>query len=350
MILRPGPEVSADELLATSFLDYPAAADLVACVLPVFSPRGAAIIHAEGALCPVRVDAEAAVLAEVIADIVPAIAGGDLAAIAPAAPGPRCAYLQSRRLIRYDFDLRAARVVPLVRGECVATHAIWLSDQEDELAVQVEDTRRYDEGGLILHRVEVFDASGRRRGAAPLPGPRAPGLGWAAGAGLVALARPGGLDVLGPDLRPLPGHPLAELAARCLAEADARAVHALRIHPSRPLALLSAYTRDIFGLRDFFVWRVSWGDAPGARLLAQVAAVGDVSFGAFAPGLDALDLRVLSGGVTRVLLALGPRDLRDLGPSRGLQGGCWSGPPLRYLAFEREGAQVVVWTCPEGLT
>lgn len=349
MILRPGPGVTGDELLATSFLDYPVDDALVACVLPVFAPRAAAIIHAEGALCPLRVDEDGVALVEVVTDVVPAIAGGELAAIHPAAPGRRCAYLQSRRMIRYDLDLRSTRIVRMVRGESVVVHAIWLSDQEDTVAVQVEDTSRYDEGGLVVHRLEVFGPSGARSGAVPMPRPRAPGLGWAAGDGLLAVAGEHGLDVFGPDLRPIPAHPLTRAAAQCLAEAGVPALHALRIHPARPLAVFAAAISDVFGLREFLVWRVTWADggAPAVRQLAQIAAVGDLSFGSFAPGLDAIDLHARGGGVTRLLLALGPDRLLDLGPSRGLQAACWTGPPLRYLAFEQSGAQVVVFAPPE---
>lgn len=351
MIVRPGPEVQLTERLATAFHDYPLDEALVACVLPVHRAGAAAVISYEGALCPLHVDDDGAAILEMIGDVVPAVAGGELAAIAPAARGQACAYLQSRRLIRYDLAQRSRQLVRLVRGDQAAIAAIWLSDQEDRIAVQVEDTGRYDEGGLVLHRLDVFtvgEAGGARVASVPLPRERAPGRGWAAGAGLVAIAGPDGLAVSDGSLQPLRDHPLARAARLALDEASAREIHDLRIHPREPLAVLVACTRDVFGLRDFTVWRATWDAAgPVVRRLAQVHAIGDLALGSFAPGLDAIDLRVVVGDVVRPLLAVRGATLFDLGPSRGLQGAGWSGPPLRYLAFERAAAKVVVWTFPE---
>jgi hypothetical protein len=350
VIVRPGPGAEHVELHPLAFHDYPLADDLVACVVPVGRHGEVAVVSFEDALVPLRVDEHGAARREAIVDVVPAIAGGDLSAVHPAAPGQVCTYLQSRRMIRYDLVQRAPRVVPMTTGESLVIHGMWLSGQEDRIAVQVEDTSRYDEGGLVLGRVELFDlraARPARVGAAPLPRARAPGLGWAAGAGLVAIAEDGGLTLLDAAMQPLDEHPLARAIRPALADVGAAEVHALRIHPTEPLALLAACTSERMGVRDFALLRASWSAAGPAevRLVATLHAVGDLAFGAFAPGRDALDVRVATGGVTWLFIVADGRTLHDLGPSRGTQGACWSGP-RHFLAFERSGAQIVVWALP----
>ncbi|PCC72940.1 hypothetical protein SAMN02745121_02058 [Nannocystis exedens] len=350
MIVQPGPDVERRELLAVAFHDYPLDDALVACVVPVGSPAAAAVISYENALCSLHVDEHGAAIREHHLDVVPAIASGELAPVHPAMPGRACTYLQSRRMVRYDLDQRVTKQLRMVRGDDSLIAGTWLSGQENRLAVQVEDTSRYDDGGLVLGRVEVFDlATDRRLGAAPLPRARDAGQGWAAGADAVAIARDGGLVVFDAAMQPLADHPLARAARTALADAGASEVHALRIHPSQPLAVLAACTADVMGVRDFTLHRVGWGATgePEVRRLAKLHAVGDVGFGAFAPAGDALDIRVATGGVTWMMLAVGPRLLLDLGPSRGLQGAVWSGP-RRFLAFERGTAQIVAWNLPEG--
>lgn len=351
MIVSPGPEVERRELLAAAFHNYPLDDALVACVVPVGSPGGAAVISYENALCSLHVDEHGAAIRELVTDVVPAIASGDLAPIHPAAPGRACTYLQSRRMVRYDLDQRATQQIRMVSGDNVVIAGIWLSGQENRLAVQVEDTSRYDDGGLVLGRVEVFDrASGRRLGAAPLPKARTAGQGWAAGAGVVAIAERGSLTVFGPDMSPLADHPLTRAARAALAEAGGSEVYALRIHPSLPVAMIATGTADMMGVRDFVLHRITWTETGAfeVRRFAKLHAVGDLAFGAHAPAGDALDIRISTGGVTWMMLAVGPRTLLDLGPSRGLQGACWSGPS-RFLAFERAGAQIVVFTLPQGI-
>jgi hypothetical protein len=350
VIVQPGPDVERRELLAVVFHNYPLDDALVACVVPVGTPGAAAVISYENALCSLHVDEHGAAIREHITDVVPAIAVGDLAPVHPAAPGPVCTYLQSRRMVRYDLAHRATQQLRMLHGDNTLLAGTWLSGQENRLAVQVEDTSRYDDGGLVLGRVEVWDlAAGRRLGAAPLPRARDAGQGWAAGADVVAIARDGGLAVFDAAMQPLADHPLARAARAALAEAGAAEVHALRIHPTQPLAVLAACTADVMGVRDFTLHRVTWGQAgePEVRRFAKLHAVGDLGFGAFAPAGDALDVRIATGGVTWMMLAVGPRALLDLGPSRGLQGAGWSGP-RRFLAFERGTAQIVVWNLPEG--
>lgn len=351
MIVRLGPEVERRELHAIGFHDYPVMDALIACVVPLATRDETAVITYEGALVPMHVDERGAARREAILEIVPAMAGGELAAIHPAAPGQACTWLQSRRLLRHDLGQNVSRVVPMVTGDSLVIHGMWLSGQEDRIAVQVEDTSRYDEGGLVLGRLEVFDLAAPRAvrvGRVDLPRARAPGLGWAAGAGLVAVAEKDGLTLLDAGLQPLPDHPLARAVRAALAEVGAAEVHALRIHPTEPVAVLAACTRELMGVRDFALLRATWGDGDAARVspLATLHAVGDVGFGAFAPGGDALDIRVATGGVMWLLVAAGARTLFDLGPSRGSQGACWAGAG-EYLAFERSGAQIVVWNLPE---
>ncbi|MDC0716813.1 hypothetical protein [Nannocystis bainbridge] len=350
MIVQPGPDVERRELLAVAFHNYPLDDALVACQIPIGTPGGAAVISYENALCSLHVDEHGAAIRELITDVVPAIAPGDLAPVHPAVPGPVCTYLQSRRMIRYDLAAHATRQLRMLHGDNTLLAGAWLSGQETRLAVQVEDTSRYDDGGLVLGRIEVFDlATDRRLGAAPLPRARDAGQGWAAGADIVAIAQNGGLAVFTADFALLIEHPLTRAARDALAEAGASEVHSLRIHPTQPLAVLAACTADTMGVRDFTLHRITWS-ATGSfevRRLAKLHAVGDVGFGAFAPAGDALDVRIATGGVTWMMLAVGPHALLDLGPSRGLQGAGWSGP-RRFLAFERGAAQIAVWNLPEG--
>lgn len=346
MIVRPGPGLRLAELHPAEMHAYPLDDRLIAQVVPVYQPAGAAAITYDDTLSPLRVDEAGAAVAERISGYVPAISGGELAALRPAGPGPALAYLQSRRLIRYDLAQRAHRLLRLVQGDQVAIAGMWLSGQESRVAVQIEDTSRYDEG-VVLARVDVFELAGARVGAVDLERPRAAGQGWAAGAGLVAVARAGGLEVRDASLAVVPDHPLALAVRGALAEVSASEVHALRIHPDRPLAAVVACTRDVMGLRDYAVWRVTWEGPAEVRLLAQVLAVGDVDPGGFSPAGELLDLRVTSSGATRLVVIAGVDRVLDLGLVRALQAACWSGPPLRYLAFERAGPQVLVWSWPE---
>lgn len=349
MIVRLGPGIGRRELLAVAFHDYPLDDARVACVVPVGTPGAAAVISREGALRTLHVDEHGASLHERVDDVVADIAAGELAPIHPAAPGMSCSWLQSRRVIRHDLGLRAHQQLRMVSGDALVIAGAWLSGQERAIAVQVEDTSRYDAGGLVLGRVEVFDLGGPqgRRGMAPMPRARPAGQGWAAGNDVVAIARDGGLTVYDAGLFAAPNHPLTRASRTAVIEAGAREVHAVRLHPSAPVAVLAICTAEVMGMRDFALYRLTWSEAGAAevRPLAQLHAVGDVGFGAFAPGGDAVDVRVRTGDVDWLMLAT-PSALLDLGPARGLQEAVWSGP-RRFLAFERATAQIAVWSLPE---
>lgn len=347
MIVRPGPGLRFAQRHPIGWPRSPVEPGLVGAVVPVRRDRSVAVISLAERLCLLTVDRDLAVVAESITGYVPAIATGDLIPIHPAARGAACTYLQSRRLIRYDLDARAHRVSPLLRGDDTGQHAIWVDAEEARLAVQVEDTSRYDDGGTVITRVDVFDvkAAPRRLGGRALPTVEAAGSGWAAGAGLVALAAAGGLLVFDADLQPLPAHPLATAARQALAEVGADRPHALRIHPSRPLAVLAACTAESGGMRTYETWRLAWpGGAPQVRPMAGFSAIDGLAFGAFAPEGEAVDVRASTCGAARlVLLDAEAEAIHDLGIARALQGAGWSVGPLRYLAFDGATGEILIW-------
>lgn len=347
MIVRPGPGLRFAQLHPIGWPKSPIDPGLVGAVVPAYRDRGVAVISLAERLCVLTVDRDAAVVAEAITGYVGAIAAGDLIPIHPVARGPVITYLQSRRLIRYDLDAHAHRVLPLLRGDDTGQFGIWVDAEEARLAVQVEDTSRYDDGGKVITRVDVFDvkAEPRRLGGRALPTVEAAGFGWAAGFGVVALAAAGGLEVFDADLQPLPRHPLAAAAGRLLTEVGADRVHALRIHPMRPIAALAVCTAESGGVRSYETWRIAWPDgAPQVRAMAGLSAIDGLAFGAFAPQGEAIDLRASTCGAARlVIFDAEVEAIHDLGIARTLQGACWTVGPLRYVAFDGATGEVLIW-------
>lgn len=135
-----------------------------------------------------------------------------------------------------------------------------------------------------------------------------------------------------------------------LAETGADRVQSLRIHPARPLALLSVRTLDNAGLRSFATFRAAWpAGKPEVRALAEFSAIDGLALGAFAPVGEAIDVRASTSGATRlVIVDAAANVVHDLGIARSLQGACWSTGPLQYLAFDRAAPEILIWTVPEG--
>lgn len=345
MIVDPGPETTLALLNPGGRAEFPVDPGQVGLVLPLLSPAEVALLSYDEVLLRVRLGARSATIGEQVRGYLPSIAGGELFALIPAARAGTCTYLQSRRLVHYDFDAHNHRVDMVAHGEEMAVAAAWLGPREDAVVVQIEDTSRYDEGGLTLSRLTAFDLTGprgTRLGAIELPRLIARGRGWSAGGGLLGVIVEGELQVFDAGLQRRSDHPLA-LAARALAAEAPGALQELRIHPHAPLALLATQERDLFGLRDYALWWVRWSGSTATRQLAcRLRAIGGLSLGAFAPEDEWVDLRVDSSGATRLVLLARTRAL-DLGAIRGLQAGCWSTGPLRYLAFEPDADQILIY-------
>ncbi|HEY0133854.1 MAG TPA: hypothetical protein VGB85_07235, partial [Nannocystis sp.] len=285
MILQPGPGTTSALVSPGGRAEFPVDPGEVGQVLPLLSPAGVALLSYDEVLLRVRVEARGATIVEQVRGYLPSIAGGELFALTPVAPSAACTYLQSRRLVRYDFDAHDHRVDMVAHGEEMAVAAAWLSPREDAVVVQIEDTSRYDEGGLTLSRLVGFDLTGaraRRIGAIQLPRLIARGRGWSAGGGLLGVIVEGELQVLDAGLQRRDDHPLAQAARALTAEAPG-VLQELRIHPHAPLALLSVQERDLLGLRDHALWWVRWsGDTVERRLACRLRAIGGLALGAFA--------------------------------------------------------------------
>jgi hypothetical protein len=347
MIVRPGPGLEFPQLHPLGWPMSPIEGALVAAVVPLYRRGEVAVLSYAEALQLLKVEREAAVITEALTRYVGAIAVGDITPVHPTTAGPVCAYLQSRRLLRVDCDAHTHRESRLLRSEENAQYGMWADAEMRRIAVQVEDTSQYDDGEKVIHRVDVFDVSGevRRIGGRELDRPEERGEGWAAGGGLVAVARAGGLEVFDAELQPLPRHPLADGARRALSESGADRVHALRIHPTRPVAALSVRTGEAGGMRSYATWWISWSNgAAEVRSLAEFSAIDGLALGAFAPQGEAIDVRAATCGATRlVIVEVAAGLLHDLGIVRKLQGACWSTEPPRYLAFDRTTGEILVW-------
>ena len=352
MIVRPGPGLRFTQLHPLGWPQSPLDPGLVAAVVPLYRDRSVAVISFAEQLCVLRAERDEAVVAAAITGYVGAIATGDLSPVHPVRPGPVCTYLQSRRMIRLDTEQRTHRETRLLRGEDIAQFGMWVDAEERRVAVQVEDTSHYDEGGRVICRVDVFDVHSEPRaiGGRELPALRAPGFGWAAGGEVVAIVMASGLAVFDADLQPIEGHPLTLAARRILAEVGATEVQALRVHPTRPLAVLSVCVAENGGLCSYETYRVSWSDgSPEVRALAGFSAIDGLTFGAFAPDSELLDVRAATCGATRlVVFDEAGGVVHDLGIARSLQGACWSTGPLRYLAFDRATQEILIWPAPGG--
>lgn len=347
MIVRPGPGLQFPQLHPVGWPPPPIDPGLCVAIVPVYLPREVAVISQTDVLLRLLVDREEVTITETIHGYVGALAVGDLTAVHPARPGPFGTYLQSRRLISYDFNKHTHREWRLLGAEENALYGMWLDDEMRRIAVQIEDTSEYDDGGKVIARVAVFDvrAAPRRLGGRVLDQVEERGFGWAAGAELLAVATDGGLDVFDADVNPIPGHPLADAVQKILADVGAKRLHALRIHPSRPLAALAVCTSDNAGLRGYATYRIDWSrGAADVRPIADYAAIDGLAFGAFAPHGEAIDVRAATSGATRLVIHDPAANLvHDLGIARDLQGACWSTDPARYLAFDRAGPEILIW-------
>ncbi|NVJ02312.1 hypothetical protein HV824_29920 [Myxococcus sp. AM009] len=306
-------EPNKDPFLLTPGLPAPAAPvrqaspfpwNEVALVFPAPVPDSVAVLTLNDKLWRLELSGPEVRRVEVDDEYLEQVSGGELHAMLPPSP-THLAYLQTRRLVLYDLKWQLAKTWSMAgRLEEVASRGAWVSHTPQVVAVELEDTTHYVTEDRIDFRLRTWRLDGDKRvqqGSLEL-GSVVGAVKWDAGAGLVAVQKPGApLELYGPDLaKPQPEHPLA-LALRKLA-VDGLTVQSLRLHPSLPVALV-ALGRDVAPKReegkekpeDPGIWRVSWEGAPAVTVrLARYASGESVTLGSLSPEGDWLYYRVLN--------------------------------------------------------
>ncbi|NVJ07994.1 hypothetical protein HUW63_22475 [Myxococcus sp. AM001] len=342
-------EPNKDPFLLTPGLPAPAAPvrqaspfpwNQVALVFPAPVPDSVAVLTLNDKLWRLELSGPEVRRVEVDDEYLEQVSGGELHAMLPPSP-THLAYLQTRRLVLYDLKWQLAKTWSMAgRLEEVASRGAWVSHTPQVVAVELEDTTHYVTEDRIDFRLRTWRLDGDKRvqqGSLEL-GSVVGAVKWDAGAGLVAVQKPGAsLELYGPDLaKPQPEHPLA-LALRKLA-VDGLAVQSLRLHPSLPVALV-ALGRDVAPKReegkekpeDPGIWRVSWEGAPAVTVrLARYASGEAVTLGSLSPEGDWLYYRVLNSAGRNPHLYV-------------QQVGAAFKPPLALGAVPEKGA-TLLWT------
>ncbi|ATB49714.1 hypothetical protein [Corallococcus macrosporus] len=306
-------EPNKDPFLLTPALPAPAAPvrhkspfpwNQVALVFPAPVPDSVAVLTLNDKLWRLELSGPEVRRVEVDDEYLEQVSGGELSGLPPPSP-THLAYLQTRRLVLYDLKWQLAKTWSMAgRLEEVSIRGAWVSHTPQVVAVELEDTTNYVTDDRIDFRLRTWRLDGEKRvqqGALEL-GSVVGAVKWDAGAGLVAVQRPGAsLELYGPDLgKPQPEHPLA-LALRKLA-VDGLTVQSLRLHPARPVALV-ALGREVAPKReagkekpeDPGIWRVSWEGASAVTArLARYASGESVTLGSLSPEGDWLFYRVLN--------------------------------------------------------
>ncbi|WIG98954.1 hypothetical protein [Myxococcus sp. SDU36] len=342
-------EPNKDPFLLTPGLPAPAAPvrqaspfpwNQVALVFPAPVPDSVAVLTLNDKLWRLELSGPEVRRVEVDDEYLEQVSGGELHAMLPPSP-THLAYLQTRRLVLYDLKWQLAKTWSMAgRLEEVASRGAWVSHSPQVVAVELEDTTHYVTEDRIDFRLRTWRLDGDKRvqqGSLEL-GSVVGAVKWDAGAGLVAVQKPGAsLELYGPDLaKPQPEHPLA-LALRKLV-VDGLAVQSLRLHPSLPVALV-ALGRDVAPKReegkekpeDPGIWRVSWEGAPAVTVrLARYASGESVTLGSLSPEGDWLYYRVLNSAGRNPHLYV-------------QQVGAAFKPPLALGAVPEKGA-ALLWT------
>lgn len=300
---KPGGK-PADPLLLTPGLPaagsttspFPFPWNRVALLLPAPVPDALGVITLDDKLWLLELRGEKPRAVEVDDDYIEQVSGGSLRAMSPL-PG-QLAYLQTRGLILYDLKWQRAQSWIVANSlEETGLRASWVSQEPQVVAVELEDSTHYLDDDRIDYRLRTFRLQGEKRaalGALELGSVKG-AVQWDAGAGLVAVQRPGAsLELYGPDLgKPLPEHPLA-LALKKLA-VDGLSVQSVRLHPARPVALVALGRQTPASSGEGKekepeapgVWRVAWGAEAGLPVRLARYATGDVvRIGALSPADD----------------------------------------------------------------
>ncbi len=362
---------SKDPFLLTPGLPGPAAPvrqrspfpwNMVALVTPIPEPDSVAVITFDETLWRLQFTDGKVRSVKLDDDYIERVSAGDMSPLQPASP-TQLAYLQTRRLVLYDLKWQLAKSWSLAASlEEVAVRGAWLSQTPPVLVVELKDTTNFLTEDTLDFRLRTWRLEGDKRvqlGALEL-GSVVGAVKWDAGAGLVAVQRPGAaLELYKQDLgKPQPEHPLA-LALRKLT-VDGLTVQSLRLHPSLPMALV-ALGREAPPKREAGketpeapgIWRVSWEGAPAVTSrVARYADGESVSLGEFSPENDWLYYRVVDAAhrnphlyVQQVRAAFNPP--LSLGPVPESGAALlWTGGATSLVMYDGSKDALVQWKLP----
>ncbi len=287
---------------------------------------------------------------DVAADYFQIVSGGQLSSLQPGPFAHACTYLQSRRVVVYDIARKdcSSQIVTDIRNlEEIATSAAWVSPGASVLAVQIEDTSRYD-AGIVDFRLRSFDVS--PEGKRPLGmlelGPVPPrDFRWHAGQGLVVVLRDERLAVWGSDLTTPLDHPLVAIAQELQRDHGpddpGRRLVDLRIHPTRTCAALLTAPRDPGAGSVLHLVVATWGEqGPGWAHVATAPPGARVVLDEISIDGDHLAFSVEVNRRRRYyLLPMGAEASSPvaLGVVAGARARCWTRAPSALVVFDAGG-------------
>jgi hypothetical protein len=273
----------------------------LALLLPMPLPCSVGMLTLDDALSRLELKGPELQREQVDKEFTNQVSGGRLHAMVP--PGPQTlAWLQSRVIVLYDLEWKDALEYWVVGDlEEVGSAARWISSEPRVAAIRIEDSTNYLANDRLDYRFRSYRLEVGEKGdedgesvllgtlelGAMLPASSA----WDAGGGLLALIRSGQLEVYGPELgKPKPEHPLALAAGKLLKEGGLTP-HSVRLHPTRPLALLALGRTAPPSKKEeqtpAGVWCVDWGSkAPQLVPLVELPVGQQVQLGGFSPKGD----------------------------------------------------------------
>ncbi|GHG63316.1 hypothetical protein [Comamonas sp. JC664] len=331
----------------------------VALLTSIPEPDSVAVITLDDTLWRLKLEGEEVRRIKLDDEYVEQVSGGELHPLPPPSP-TQLAYLQTRRLVIYDLKWQLAKTWSLAGTlEEVASRGAWLSTEPPVLAVELEDTTNFLTEDRIDFRLRTWRLNGDKRAQVGMLelGSVVGAVKWDAGAGLVAVQRPGApLELYGPDLaKPQPEHPLA-LALRKLA-VDGLGVQSLRLHHALPVALVALGREEVPKREEGKpppeepgIWRVSWEGAPTVTTrVARYASGESVSLGALSPENDWVHYRVTDASgknphlyVQQVGAALKPPLALGAVPESGVAL-LWTGGATSLVMYDGTKDALVQW-------
>jgi hypothetical protein len=336
--------------LAPTYHALPRGADQMSLVVPTQVKRALAILTPEDALLLLRVEADRLVPTLVARDYVVDVSGGELTPVEPALLPGACAYLQSRRLVTYDFPAQTHRCCRVTAGlEEIAISARWVSLAPEVIVVQVEDTQHYDAGGRLDVRLRSYELSGEQaipRGVLELDRNTGKDMGWGAGRGLVAAFRAGRFEFFDANLSTPLGHPLTHPMNKLLSEG--RTLQGIQLHPRHALAMFTLQERGVGGMSTSSLWWATWKNPEPARLqqLVRIPLAETMRLGTFSPSADWINFSTEQAGKTHFYVQHVLEPLRapfSLGSSRAPLAEGWLQEPLAYVVIDEELGSLACW-------
>lgn len=257
---------------------YPLPTEKMQIILPVRTPGSIMFIDDDDGLHSLFIDEEKLATSLIAKGYFPSVSGGEMSALAPP-HAEACAYLQSRRLVIFDLAARSAASYSVTRNrEEIVTKGRWASLVPRSVALQIEDTTKYIEDGIVLYRLVAVDISkGKPNFTGTIELGTQPSH-WSAGAGILAVARDGFLEVFGPEAITKTGHPLTVAM-------QSHRVYSVLLHPTKEMALVVTMERDRASGADFTLWFVQYTDPknPLKTALLAVEQAEDFGLGGFSP-------------------------------------------------------------------